>query len=122
MKIPLFSASFARKRNRFLRTINPPQQTEEPAKTDNSCRNEGAQYLMRGVDKNELSVDLLSTVHNQTCPLEHTRATDKVGKAYWLQNTNQQTYKPATARFDPQLEYYYHQLGLDDEPPSEKPW
>lgn len=119
MKIALFNpAALLRKRKNRLRrpTSQPGDQACDCNKPDK------AEYLIAGMASHEPWPDLLNTVHNNTCPLEHTREADKTGRAHWNVNSTQQTYRPDGIKYNAQLEMYYEQLGLGGDVETDDGW
>lgn len=45
--------------------------------------------------------------------LDQARMRNKSSKARWHKNKNEQTYNPRELKLDPQLEFYYEELGLN---------
>jgi len=61
-------------------------------------------------------LNLLNGGHIDGKMLDQSRNETKSCKARWLTNKTEQTYRPRKVKLDPQLEFYYENLGLNKNP------
>lgn len=58
-------------------------------------------------------LNLLNGGHLDGKMLDQSRSESKSCKARWLTNKTEQKYTPRTIKVDPQLEFYYENMGLN---------
>lgn len=116
MKIGLFNPLSFFKKRPDAGPVDAPEPVLDPRCTCTHLKKDSSRYLISGIGKAAPRADLLTTIHNNACPLDHSREATKIGRARWHVNNTQQTYKPLPgSKLNPGVEVYYRQLGLDDQ-------